>query len=472
MVVIHQKMAGQMVGEGLLSAYKDQIQTGSLVTRDTAKNALGANVSGYVMPMFHSQTAIAYNPDLAKDVPNSYAELIAWVNKNPKKFGYNGIKGGMSGVAFVTGWVYAFGGDAGKLMTGPYDAASKAAWDKALADLKEFNKNVVITPGNAGTLDMLNRGEIAMGPVWVDMFYTWMADGKLPPGMKLKLVAPGMPSPMYYAIPPRLRTPNWRRSSLRSRPARSARRRHRQEVQLVSGHRCKAPGRQARPGSLKKLFADISPEELKGMPFARAVFQRNTGSLRAQSCQPKRLSAPAAPAHLEPSAVEILCDLAPRVQGCFSTPALLMVGALFVYPFALSIASAFTAADGFPSTANFYKAFELYSGDIIFTLLIVASAAILIALAAIAIAGTLTLGESRWLVATLAALYRWPLFIPFIVAAQCMRTFLAKNGSSLVLSASSTPARHKASGLRGIIITFVWKQRRSSPFCLLGRWPR
>ena len=42
-----------------------------------------------------------------------------------------------------------------------------------MADLKEFNQNVVITPGNAGTLDMLNRGEIAMGPVWVDMFYSW-----------------------------------------------------------------------------------------------------------------------------------------------------------------------------------------------------------------------------------------------------------------------------------------------------------
>ena len=71
-----------------------------------------------------------------------------------------------------------------------------------MADLKEFNKNVVITPGNAGTLDMLNRGEIAMGPVWVDMFYTWKADGKLPPNMRLKLVSPGMPGqPMYYADP-------------------------------------------------------------------------------------------------------------------------------------------------------------------------------------------------------------------------------------------------------------------------------
>ena len=270
-VVIHQKMAGQMVGEGLLSAYKDQIQTGSLVTRDTAKNALGANVSGYVMPMFHSQTAIAYNPDLAKDVPSSYAELIAWVNKNPKKFGYNGIKGGMSGVAFVTGWVYAFGGDAGKLMTGPYDAASKAAWDKALADLKEFNKNVVITPGNAGTLDMLNRGEIAMGPVWVDMFYTWMADGKLPPGMKLKLVAPGMPGqPMYYAIPAKAANGELAQKfvALATSP----------EVQgegIVKKFNW-YPGIDAKhlegkldPVVWKKLFADISPEELssKGMPF-------------------------------------------------------------------------------------------------------------------------------------------------------------------------------------------------------------
>ena len=201
-VVIHQKAAGTMVKEDLLKKYRDQIPTGKLVTRDTATNSLGTDVSGYVMPMFHSQTAIAYNADLVSSPPNSYPELREWVKKNPKQFGYNGIKGGMSGVAFVTGWIAAFGGDAAKLEKGPYDPAAKAAWDKSLADLKEFNQNVVITPGNAGTLDMLNRGEIAMGPVWVDMFYSWKADGKLPPNMRLKLVSPGMPGqPMYYAIP-------------------------------------------------------------------------------------------------------------------------------------------------------------------------------------------------------------------------------------------------------------------------------
>lgn len=201
-VVIHQKAAGTMVAEGLLAKYRDQIATGNLATSDSAKNALGADVSGFVMPMFQSQTALAYNADLVKSPPNSYAELRDWARTNPKQFGYNGIKGGMSGVAFVAGWVYAFGGDQEKLIKGPYDAATKASWDPALASLKEFNRSATITPGNAGTLDMLNRGEIAIGPVWVDMFYSWQADGKLPPNMKLKLAAPGMPGqPMYYAIP-------------------------------------------------------------------------------------------------------------------------------------------------------------------------------------------------------------------------------------------------------------------------------
>jgi len=41
-----------------------------------------------------------------------------------------------------------------------------------------------------------------MGPVWVDMFYTWVADGKMPPNVKLELPQPGLPGqPMYYVVP-------------------------------------------------------------------------------------------------------------------------------------------------------------------------------------------------------------------------------------------------------------------------------
>ncbi len=200
--VVHQKMGGTLVQEGLLASYRDDAETGQYVTSAAADNALGTDVSGYVIPMFHSQTAIAYNPLLISEAPNSYDELIDWSAANPGQFGYNGIKGGMSGISFYMGWLYAMTGDAEQMMAGPYDASLVDGWGDALAALRDFNQNVTFTPGNAGTLDMLNRGEIAMGPVWVDMFYTWQADGRLSPDIRLNLIAPGMPGqPMYYVMP-------------------------------------------------------------------------------------------------------------------------------------------------------------------------------------------------------------------------------------------------------------------------------
>jgi ABC-type spermidine/putrescine transport system permease subunit I len=142
-------------------------------------------------------------------------------------------------------------------------------------------------------------------------------------------------------------------------------------------------------------------------------------------------------------------------------PALTLVAALFLYPLSYSLVAAFTA-DGALTLKHFEKAFELYSGDIMFTLFIVIVATILIALISIAIAGILTLSETPWLIAGLRWLYRWPLFIPFIVAAQCMRTFLAKNGlmnnSFVALGVLDPSQTTSLLDWRGIVITFVWKQ--------------
>jgi len=149
-------------------------------------------------------------------------------------------------------------------------------------------------------------------------------------------------------------------------------------------------------------------------------------------------------------------------------PALAMVGALFLYPLGFSLASALTGKEGGFSLEHFAKAFELYSGDIVFTILIVGVSTVAIAAVSIALAGFLTLGETPWAVAILAWLYRLPLFIPFIVAAQCMRTFLAKNGlmnNTLVAAGVMEPLQATSFlDWRGIVITFVWKQ---APFVTL-----
>ena len=148
-------------------------------------------------------------------------------------------------------------------------------------------------------------------------------------------------------------------------------------------------------------------------------------------------------------------------------PALATIAVLFVYPLAYSIVAGFRVDDAW-GLGNFAKAYELYRSDILFTLIIVTLSAFLIGICSIAIGGYLTLGGSPAAIAVLRWLYRWPLFIPFIVAGQLMRTFLAKNGmmNNLLTEVGLLTPLQTASFLdwRGIVVTFVWKQ---TPFVAL-----
>ena len=113
-----------------------------------------------------------------------------------------------------------------------------------------------------------------MGPVWVDMFYSWKDQGKLPPSIKLALLAPGMPGqPMYYVIPAKAANPQLARDfiALATSPEVQAQGIVK-AVQLVSGHRRRAGEAEAGCGDRQKLFAEISPEALakygKSFPIA------------------------------------------------------------------------------------------------------------------------------------------------------------------------------------------------------------
>ena len=149
-------------------------------------------------------------------------------------------------------------------------------------------------------------------------------------------------------------------------------------------------------------------------------------------------------------------------------PALAVILVFFVAPLSMSAVVAFRSKDGGLTLQHFAKSFDLYTTDLLFTLAIVLASTILIGLVAIAIAGYLTLGENPRAVALLRWLYRWPLFIPFVVAGQVMRTFLAKNGMlNHVLIGTGLIEPLSAQSLldwRGIVIAFVWKQ---APFVTL-----
>jgi ABC-type uncharacterized transport system YnjBCD substrate-binding protein len=152
--------------------------------------------------MFHNQIAIAYVPSKVANPPKSFDELAAWVKANPGRFGYNGIKGGVSGVGFTMGWVYWKTGLYKELTQGPFDKSKEPAIREAITALRDFNKQATITNGNAGTLDALNRGEIWMGAVWIDQLVAWKNEGRMDPAVTPVLPAPGLPIyPLYLVVP-------------------------------------------------------------------------------------------------------------------------------------------------------------------------------------------------------------------------------------------------------------------------------
>ncbi len=153
-------------------------------------------------------------------------------------------------------------------------------------------------------------------------------------------------------------------------------------------------------------------------------------------------------------------------------PATLLIALFFLWPLGFSLISAFRGGAHGWTLAHFEKVFTLYSNDILFTLILVLVSLAILALLSITISAIIVLSPFRGIVKTLAFLYRLPLFIPFIVTAQMMRTFLAKNGlmnNVLVASGLLTPMDTTSLlGWSGIIITFVWKQMAFSTLLICG----
>ncbi len=256
----NQSVMRDLIADGPVQKFVGELENAQYVNTPSSKNALGTPVEGYVVPMFQSQVVIAYNPAVVTNPPKTFQELEDWIKANPKKFGYNGVTGGMSGVGFTVGYVYYKTNQYETFSSGVYDPANEASWADVIKELKSLP--VVYTQGNAGTLDMLNRGEIAMGPVWVDMFYLWKSDGRMDPNMKMILPEPGLPGqPMYLIVSQRENSRGGKKFvDFIARP----------EIQAKCGG-----GQHGYPASTPTLVFEVCSEEAKDPPVQRSHSEKS-----------------------------------------------------------------------------------------------------------------------------------------------------------------------------------------------------
>lgn len=152
-------------------------------------------------------------------------------------------------------------------------------------------------------------------------------------------------------------------------------------------------------------------------------------------------------------------------------PAVGLMLALYALPFLASIYRSFLNPDGGFTLSNYEKALDLYLRDVIFSLEVAVLSTVLAAGLSIGLAAYLRLGSGR-INRLVNALYRLPIFIPFVVVAQMMRTFLAPHGllniflAQLGLVDLESPLQ--LFNLTGLTFGFVWKQAPFMTLIILG----
>lgn len=206
------KKAGKVSGVDILEGpVEDAGDKGLMDKLDTKKVPLLTQVSPNVLkraknfgvPYRASSVVLAYDSNKIKNPPKTLTQLIDWINKNPGQFTYNAPDTGGSGNALVTRIVkMGIPAKEADFFESDYDAAKETYWQKGFDTLKALAPNLYgkgqYSQNNVGTLQLLGKGAISMGPVWSDMGLSYLSQGLLPDNIKLTQIEPAFSGGAAY----------------------------------------------------------------------------------------------------------------------------------------------------------------------------------------------------------------------------------------------------------------------------------
>jgi len=172
-----------------------------------SKNIIkAAQRSKYDIAYRGSQVLLAYNSDKVPEaeVPQTFADLLAWIKAHPGEFVYCRPDKGGSGGNFVVRAIYeANGKDPSMFNADKYDQATvQKQMDKAWALLRDIHPaiydNGSYPAGNTPVLKLLANESVSMASVWSDQAIQALAQGTLPANIKLTQLK-DLPFPGGYA---------------------------------------------------------------------------------------------------------------------------------------------------------------------------------------------------------------------------------------------------------------------------------
>lgn len=140
----------------------------------------GVAVKGLVVPVYRNQTGLLYDPERVSNPPQTWDELTAWIQDNPRQFAFaDPIKGG-SGSSFVQTAVINIVGDAERYAGDTeLDPAKVADWGPVWDWFNDNEDNYVLTGSNFESIDKLNQGEVSLIAAWDDDTQVSLSKGTL-----------------------------------------------------------------------------------------------------------------------------------------------------------------------------------------------------------------------------------------------------------------------------------------------------
>jgi len=141
----------------------------------------GVQTKGYNAPFHRNQTGLLYDPDKVKEpLPQTWAELTAWIEAHPKQFGFCDPNKGGSGQAFVHTAIKELCGGLEKYAGDTDVVPSKVAnWNLVWDWMQKHRDQVTITAGNNDTYSRVNGGELTLAVAWDDGVKDFINKGQM-----------------------------------------------------------------------------------------------------------------------------------------------------------------------------------------------------------------------------------------------------------------------------------------------------
>jgi putative spermidine/putrescine transport system substrate-binding protein len=146
----------------------------------------GTDTHGYLIPFMRNQTGLLYDPSRVPNPPQTWEEFTAWVDANPKQFGFCDPTKGGSGQSFVLTLLKYTAGGLDRYYGDTEVVPDKVAnWKQAWDWVNQRKDKITITASNTDSAQRVNDGELSMVVEWDDVAVALMSNGQLSKDFKL-----------------------------------------------------------------------------------------------------------------------------------------------------------------------------------------------------------------------------------------------------------------------------------------------